>query len=99
MVSSYVAFVTGVRCKTIGWSISSALKTDMTPLQGLNTATWVVSDDLTGVVRHSDRGSNDISLVCADRIVELGWTQPEGSRTKSCDIAMAESGSSCSEPS
>ena len=54
-----VAFVTDVFSrKIVGWSVSSTLKTDMLPLQALNMAAWMVSDDLTRLVHHSDRGSN-----------------------------------------
>ena len=69
---AYVAFVTDVFSRTIvGWSVSSSLKTDMLPLQALNMAAWNVSDDLTGLIHHSDRGSNYVSLTYTDRILEL----------------------------
>jgi putative transposase len=51
-----VAFVTDVFChKIVGWSESSPLKTGMLPLQGLNMAAWMVTDDFTCLVHHSDR--------------------------------------------
>lgn len=72
---AYVAFVTDVFSrKIVGWSVSSTLKTDMLPLQSLNMAAWMVSDDLTGLVHHSDRGSNYVALAYTDRILELGGT-------------------------
>ena len=47
---AYVAFVTDVFSrKIVGWSVPSTLKTDMLPLQALNMAAWMVSDDLTGL--------------------------------------------------
>jgi transposase InsO family protein len=89
---AYVAFVTDVFSrKIVGWSVSSTLKTDMLPLQALNMAAWMVSDDLTGLVHHSDRGSNYVSLAYTDRIVELGGTPSVGSKGDSYDNAMAES--------
>lgn len=89
---AYVAFVTDVFSrKIVGWSVSSTLKTDMLPLQALNMAAWMVSDDLTGLVHHSDRGSNYVSLAYADRIVELGGTPSVGSKGDSFDNALAES--------
>ena len=89
---AYVAFVTDVFSRTIvGWSVSSSLKTDMLPLQALNMAAWNVSDDLTGLIHHSDRGSNYVSLTYTDRIVELGGTPSVGSTGDSYDNALAES--------
>ena len=89
---AYVAFVTDVFSrKIVGWSVSSTLKTDMLPLQALNMAAWIVSDDLTGLVHHSDRGSNYVSLAYTDRIVELGGTPSVGSKGDSYDNALAES--------
>jgi len=54
-------------------------------------AAWNVSDDLTGVIHHSDRGSNYVSLAYTDRIVELGGTPSVGSKGDSYDNALAES--------
>jgi len=89
---AYVAFVTDVFSrKIVGWSVSSTLKTDMLPLQALNMAAWMVSDDLTGLVHHSDRGSNYVSLTYTDRIIELGGTPSVGSIGDSYDNALAES--------
>ena len=89
---AYVAFVTDVFSrKIVGWSVSSTLKTDMLPLQALNMAAWMVSDDLTGLVHHSDRGSNYVSLAYTDRIVELGGTPSVGSKGDSYDNALAKS--------
>ena len=89
---AYVAFVADVLSrKIVGWSVSSTLKTEDLPLQALDMAVWNVSDDLTGLVHHSDRGSNYESLTYTDRIVELGGTPSVGSKGASCDNALAES--------
>jgi putative transposase len=89
---AYVAFVTDVfHRKIVGWSVSSTLKPDMLPLHALNMAAWNVSDDLTGVINHSDRGSNYVSLDYTDRIIELGGTPSVGSEGDSHDNALAES--------
>ena len=83
---AYVAFVSDVFSRTIvGWSVSSSLKTDMLPLQALNMAAWNVSDDLTGLIYHSGRGSNYVSLTYTNRIVELGGTPSVGSTGDSYD--------------
>lgn len=89
---AFVAFVTDVFSRRIvGWSVSETLKTDLLPLQALNMAAWAVSDDLTGLVHHSDRGSNYVSLTYTDRIIELGGTPSVGSKGDSYDNALAES--------
>ena len=89
---AYVAFVTDVFSrKIVGWSVSATLRTDMLPLQALNMAAWHVDDDLHGLVHHSDRGSNYVSLAYTDRIVELGGTPSVGSKGDSYDNALAES--------
>jgi len=81
-----VAFVSNHFSRTIaGWSVSSSLKTDMLLLQAPNMAAWNVSDDLTGVIHHSDRGSNYVSLTYTDRILELGGTPSVGSKGDSYD--------------
>ena len=89
---AYVAFVTDVFSpKIVGWSVSSTLKTEALPLRALDMAAWMVSDDPTGLVQPSDRGSNYVSLTYTDRIVELGGTSSVGSKGDSYDNAMAES--------
>ena len=63
----------------------------MLPLQALNMAALMVPDDLTGLVHHSDRGSNYVSVAYTDRIVELGGTPSVGSKGDSYDNTLAES--------
>jgi transposase InsO family protein len=88
----YVVFVTDVFFrKIVGWSVSSTLKTGMAPLQDLRMAAWMVSDDLSGLVHHSDRRSNYVRLANTDRIVELGGTPSVGPKGDSCDNTLAES--------
>lgn len=61
---------------SVSWSVSSTLKTEDLPLQALDIAVRNVSDNLTGLVQHLDRGSNSASLTYTDRIVELGGGAP-----------------------
>ena len=87
---AYVAFVTDVFSRRIvGWSVSSSLRTEASPLPALEMAAWS-SGDITGLVHHSDRGSNYVSLVYTDRILELGATPSVGSVGDSYDNALAE---------
>jgi transposase InsO family protein len=87
---AYVAFVTDVYSRRIvGWNVASTLKADILPLQALNMAAWNAGD-LTGLIHHSDRGSNYLALVYTDRILELGAKPSVGSRGDSYDNALAE---------
>lgn len=70
---------------------SSSRKTDMSPLQAFNMAAWNVSDDLTGLVRHSHRGNTYVSWTDTNRILELGAKSSVGSKGDSYGNAMAES--------
>lgn len=51
----------------------------------------MVSDDLTGLVHHSNRDSNYLSLAYTDRIVDLGRTPSAGFKGDSYYNALAES--------
>ena len=88
---AYVAFVTDVHSRRIvGWNVASTLKADILPLQALDMAAWDAGDDLTGLTHHSDHGSNYMSIVYTDRIVELGATPSTGTVGDSYDNAFAE---------
>jgi putative transposase len=53
---AYVAFVADVfSLHIISWSVSSTLKTEMMPFHALNMAPWNISEDLLGLVDHSDQ--------------------------------------------
>jgi transposase InsO family protein len=86
-----MAFLTDVFSrKIIGWSVSSTLKTEDLPAEALDVAVWNVSDDLTGLVHHSEHGFNCVSLPYTKRIVELGGTPFVSSKGDSYDNALAE---------
>lgn len=88
---AYVAFVTDVYSRRIvGWNVASTLKADILPLQALDMAAWAAGGDLDGLTHHSDHGSNYMSLVYTDRIVELGATPSTGTVGDSYDNALAE---------
>jgi len=88
---AYVAFVTDVYSRRIvGWNVASTLKADILPLQALAMAAFAAGGDLTGLTHHSDHGSNYMSLVYTDRIVELGAKPSTGSVGDSYDNALAE---------
>jgi putative transposase len=76
--------------KIVGFNVASTLKADILPLQALDMAAFTAAGDLTGLTHHSDHGSNYMSLVYTDRIVELGATPSTGTVGDSYDNALAE---------
>ena len=88
---AYVAFVTDVYSrKIVGWNVASTLRADILPLQALDMAAWNAGD-LTGLIHDADHGSNYMSIVYTDRIIELGAKPSTGSVGDSYDNALAES--------
>jgi len=92
---AYVAFVVDVYSRRIvGWNVASTLRADILPLQALDMAAWhadAEGHDLTGLVHHSDHGSNYMSLVYTNRITQLGAVPSTGTVGDSYDNALAES--------
>ena len=88
----YVAFVVDVFARRIvGWRVSSSLRTDFV-LDALEQAIYARSGDpLTGLVHHSDRGSQYLSMHYTDRLADAGIAPSVGSRGDSYDNALAES--------
>jgi transposase InsO family protein len=88
----YVAFVTDAFSRRIvGWSVRDTLRTEDLPLEALDMAAFTVTDDLSGLVHHSDRGSQYVSIRYTDRLAELGARPSVGSVGDSYDNALAES--------
>lgn len=88
---AYVAFVTDVYSRRIvGWNVAATLRADILPLQALDMAAWSAGGNLDGLVHHADHGSNYMSLVYTDRIVELGAKPSTGTVGDSYDNALAE---------
>jgi transposase InsO family protein len=88
---AYVAFVTDAYSRRIvGWNVAATMKADILPLRALDMAAWAAGGRLEGLTHHSDHGSNYMSLVYTDRIVELGATPSTGTAGDSYDNALAE---------
>lgn len=87
----YVAFVIDVFARRIvGWRASSSLRSDLV-LDALEQALWDRQDAGTaGLVHHSDRGTQYLSLRYTERLAEAGITGSVGSRGDSYDNALAE---------
>jgi putative transposase len=87
----YVAFIVDAFSRFIvGWQISRSLRTDLA-LDALEMAIWKRESDLEGVVHHSDRGSQYLSIRYTERLAEAGGVTSVGSRGDSYDNALAES--------
>ncbi len=85
----YVAFITDVFSrKIVGWRVSNSLRSDLA-LDALEQALHARSD-LSGLVHHSDRGVQYLSIRYTDRLDELGIAPSVGSVGDSYDNALAE---------
>jgi putative transposase len=82
----YTAFIVDVFSRYIvGWRVALSLRTDLV-LDALEQAIWVRSaDDLSGLVHHSDRGSQYLSIRYTDRLADLQAVVSVGSRGDSYD--------------
>jgi putative transposase len=86
----YVSFIIDAYSRFIvGWQISRSLRTDLA-LDALEMAIWVRRQDLEGLVHHSDRGSQYLSIRYTERLAEAGAVTSVGSRGDSYDNALAE---------
>jgi putative transposase len=86
----YVAFVIDAFSRFIvGWQTSRSLRTDLA-LDALEMAIWRRQAQLEGLVHHSDRGSQYLSIRYTERLAEAGAVASVGSRGDSFDNALAE---------
>ena len=86
----YVAFVIDAFSRFIvGWQASRSLRTDLA-LDALEMAIWRRQGQLEGLVHHSDRGSQYLSIRYTERLAEAGAVTSVGSRGDSYDNALAE---------
>jgi putative transposase len=86
----YVAFVVDAFSRfLVGWQASRSLRTDLA-LDALEMAIWQRRGGLDGLVHHSDRGSQYLSIRYTERLAEAGAVTSVGSRGDSYDNALAE---------
>ncbi len=86
----YVAFVADVFSRLIvGWHVSRLLRRDLA-LDALEMALWARGRNADGLVRHSDRGSQYLSIRYSERLAEAGAMASVGSRGNTYDNALAE---------
>ena len=87
----YVSFVFDVFSRYIcGWQAADNLRTDLA-LDALEMALWRRKGAGDGLVHHSDRGVQDLSIRYTERLEEAGIETSVGSRGDAYDNAMAES--------
>jgi putative transposase len=88
----YVAFVIDVFARRIvGWRASSSPRTDLA-LDALEQAIYARRGaNTTGLVHHSDRGTQYLSIRYTDRLADAGIELSVGSRGDAYDNALAES--------
>jgi putative transposase len=89
---TYVAFVIDVFARRIvGWRVSTSLRADFV-LDALEQAIYDRGGErLSGLVHHSDRGTQYLSMRYSDRLADAGIAPSVGSRGDSYDNALAES--------
>lgn len=88
----YVAFVVDVFARRIvGWRVSASMRTDFV-LDALEQAIHARRDDtLAGLVHHSDRGTQYVSMRYTTRLADAGIAPSVGSCGDAYDNALAES--------
>jgi putative transposase len=91
----YVAFVFDVFSRRIvGWRAATTMTTDLV-LDTLEMAIWSRArdgvEDLTGLVHHTDAGSQYTSFAFTTRLIEAGVDPSVGSAGDAYDNALAES--------
>jgi putative transposase len=85
----YVAFVIDVFARrVVGWRVTRSMSTDLV-LDALEQALWSRAAP-AGVVHHSDRGSQYLSIRYSERLAEAGMKPSVGSVGDSYDNALAE---------
>ena len=87
----YTAFIIDAFSRRIvGWRVSSSLRTDLA-LDALEMAIWSRGGrDLSGLVHHSDRGVQYLSIRYTERLAEAEVVSSVGSKGDSFDNALAE---------
>ena len=89
----YVAFITDVfRRRIVGWSVAPTLHTESLPLLALEHALFSTgaSRNGGGLIHHSDRGSQYVSLAYSDALITAGVKASVGTVGDSYDNALAE---------
>jgi putative transposase len=91
--TAFTAFVSDVFSRRIvGWRVADTMPTAL-PLDALEMALWIrarAGQSVTGVVHHSDAGSQYTSIRYTNRLLEAGAVASIGTVGDSFDNALAE---------
>jgi putative transposase len=91
----YVAFIIDAFSRfLVGWQASWSLRTDLA-LDALEMAIWRRQAGLEGLVHHSDRGGQYLSIRYTERLAEAGAVTSVGSRGDSFDTQSRICGEGC----
>ncbi len=63
--------------RIVGWALSDSMRTEALPLLALNQAI-VCAKETTGLIHHSDHGSQYVSIVYNERLAEHGIAASTG---------------------
>ncbi|GAA1491643.1 transposase InsO family protein [Brachybacterium sacelli] len=88
----YTAFVIDAFSRRIaGWATRATMRTEDLPLEALEHALIAAKDQaIGGLIHHSDRGSQYVSVRYTEHLAEAGIAASVGSRGDSYDNALAE---------
>jgi len=87
----YTAFIVDAFSRAIvGWRVAASLHTELA-LDALEMAVFARGPSLEGLVHHSDRGVQYLSIRYTERLAEAKAVSSVGSRGDSYDNALAES--------
>jgi len=87
---AYVAFIVDVYSRFIvGWRVSRNMKTDFV-LDALEQALYARQPEKSGLIHHSDRGAQYVSIRYSERLMQAGVEPSVGSTGDSYDNALAE---------
>jgi putative transposase len=89
----YAAFVIDVFSRrVVGWQLSRSLRTDLA-LDALEMGIWTrrrAGRDVSGLIHHSDKGSQYVAVRYTQRLADAGAVASVGSTGDSSDNALAE---------
>ncbi len=95
---AYVAFIIDACSRYIvGWHASRSLRSDLA-LYALEQALWARKGPFPGLVHHSDRGVQYLSIRYTERLAKAGVATSVGSRGDSYDNALRDIVGSLSLP-
>lgn len=75
--------------KIVGWALSDSMTAEVLPFQAFKQVIWNARS-ITGLIHHSDHGSQYVSLAYHQHLVDAGIVESTGSVGDRYDNALAE---------